>query len=70
MAASAKALGIVEQTGANWVKADKSGQLRGLNSEQLSAEYSGKSHGVLLEGAAMKYAWIEKNKLLWPVCVQ
>jgi putative transposase len=43
VAAAAKALGIVEQTLANWVKA---------------------------EGAAMKYAWIERNKLLWPVCVQ
>ncbi len=38
VAATAKALGIVEQTLANWVKADKSGQLRGLSSEQLSAE--------------------------------
>ena len=38
MAAAAKALGIVEQTLANWVKADKAGQLRGLSSEQLSAE--------------------------------
>jgi len=38
VAAAAKALGIVEQTLANWVKADKSGQLRGLSSEQLSAE--------------------------------
>jgi transposase len=36
--AAAKALGIVEQTLANWVKADKLGQLRGLSSEQLSAE--------------------------------
>ena len=36
--AAAKALGIVEQTLANWVKADKAGQLRGLSSEQLSAE--------------------------------
>ncbi len=38
VSAAAKALGIVEQTLANWVKADKLGQLRGLNSEQLSAE--------------------------------
>jgi transposase len=36
--AAAKALGIVEQTLSNWVKADKAGQLRGLSSEQLSAE--------------------------------
>jgi transposase len=36
--AAAKTLGIVEQTLANWVKADKLGQLRGLSSEQLSAE--------------------------------
>jgi transposase len=36
--AAAKALGIVEQTLANWVKAAKAGQLRGLSSEQLSAE--------------------------------
>jgi transposase len=35
---AAKALGIVEQTLSNWVKADKLGQLRGLSSEQLSAE--------------------------------
>ncbi len=27
----------------------------------------GKSHGVLREVAAMKYAWIERNKLRWPV---
>jgi transposase len=38
VAAAAKALGIVEQTLANWVKADKAGQLRGVSSEQLSAE--------------------------------
>ncbi len=38
VAAAAKALGIVEQTLANWVKADKAGQLRGLNSEQASAK--------------------------------
>ena len=38
VSAAAKALGIVEQTLANWVKAEKAGQLRGLSSEQLSAE--------------------------------
>ena len=38
VSAAAKSLGIVEQTLANWVKADKLGQLRGLSSEQLSAE--------------------------------
>lgn len=38
VAAAAKALGIVEQTLANWVKADRAGQLHGLSSEQLSAE--------------------------------
>ncbi len=32
------ALGIVEQTLANWVKAEKSGHLRGVKSEQVSAE--------------------------------
>jgi hypothetical protein len=103
VSAAAKALGIVEQTLANWVKADRSGRLRGLSGEQLSAERMenirlraelargvgwsatssspqtktclwgprpGKSHGVLREGAAMKYAWIGQNKGLWPVCVQ
>src|SRR5271168_1594213 len=38
VAAAAKALGIVEQTLANWVKAEKAGQLRGVKSEQVSAE--------------------------------
>lgn len=38
VAVAAKALGIVEQTLANWVKADRAGQLRGVSSEQLSAE--------------------------------
>jgi transposase-like protein len=38
VSAAAKALGIVEQTLANWVKAEKAGQLRGLSVEQLSAE--------------------------------
>jgi transposase len=38
VAAAAKSLGIVEQTLSNWVKADKLGKLRGLSSEQLSAE--------------------------------
>jgi AMMECR1 domain-containing protein len=33
-----QSLGIVEQTLANWVKADKAGQLRGVTSEQVSAE--------------------------------
>ena len=34
------------------------------------ARHPGKSHRVLREGAAVKYAWIEKNKLRWPVYVQ
>ena len=38
VSAAAKSLGIVEQTLANWVKADRLGQLRGLSSEQLSSE--------------------------------
>jgi transposase len=38
VSAAAKSLGIVEQTLANWVKADKFGQLRGVSSEQVSAE--------------------------------
>jgi transposase len=38
VAAAAKALGIVEQTLANWVKAEKAGQLRGVGSEQVSAD--------------------------------
>ena len=38
VSAAAKVLGIVEQTLANWVKADKAGQLRGVHSEQVSAE--------------------------------
>jgi transposase len=38
VSAAAKALGIVEQTLANWVKADRAGQLRGLSVEHLSAE--------------------------------
>jgi transposase len=38
VSAAAKALGIVEQTLANWVKADRAGQLRGLSGEQLSVE--------------------------------
>ena len=38
VSAAANVLGIVEQTLANWVKADKLGQLRGLSSERLSAE--------------------------------
>jgi transposase len=31
----------VEQTLSNWVKAEKSGQLRGVKSEQVSAERDG-----------------------------
>ena len=38
VAAAAKSLVIVEQTMVNWVKADKVGQLRGVSSEQVSAE--------------------------------
>jgi len=38
MAAAAKALGIVEQTLTNWVKAEKAGQLCGVQSEQVSAD--------------------------------
>ncbi len=37
VAAAAKALGIVEQTLANWVKAAKAGQLRGVTSELVSS---------------------------------
>jgi transposase len=38
VAGAAKALGIVEQTLSNWVKAEKAGQLRGVRSEQVSAD--------------------------------
>ena len=38
VAAAARALGMVEQTLANWVKADKAGQLWGVRREQVSAE--------------------------------
>ena len=38
VSAAARSLGIVEQTLANWVKAAKAGQLRGVSSEQVSAE--------------------------------
>jgi transposase len=38
VSAAAKSLGIVEQTLANWIKADKAGQLRGVTSEQVSAQ--------------------------------
>jgi transposase len=38
VSSAAKALGIVEQTLANWVKAEKAGQLRGVSREQVSAE--------------------------------
>jgi transposase len=38
VSAAAKSLGIVEQTLANWMKADKAGQLRGVTSEQVSAQ--------------------------------
>ena len=38
VSSAAKALGIVEQTLANWVKAEKSGRLRGVKSEQVSAD--------------------------------
>ena len=38
VSAAAKALGIVEQTLSNWVKAEKAGQLRGVKSEQVSAD--------------------------------
>ncbi len=37
-AAAANSPGIVEQTPADWVKADKAGQLRGVKSGQVSAE--------------------------------
>ena len=38
VSSAAKALGIVEQTLANWVKAEQAGQLRGVKSEQVSAD--------------------------------
>ena len=38
VATAAKALGLVERTLANRVKAEKVGQLRGVKSEQVSAE--------------------------------
>ena len=38
VASVARTLGIVEQTLSNWVKAEKAGQLRGVKSEDVSAE--------------------------------
>ena len=34
------------------------------------ARHTGKSDGVLREGAEMKYAFIQRNKLVWPISVQ
>jgi NAD(P)-dependent dehydrogenase (short-subunit alcohol dehydrogenase family) len=34
------------------------------------ARHPGKSDGVFREGPAMKYAFIQRNKLVWPICVQ
>jgi hypothetical protein len=31
---------------------------------------SWKSHGVLCEGSEMKYAFIDRQRSVWPVCVQ
>ena len=41
VASAAKALGIVEQTLANWVKPDTASQLRGLSGEQCAEESQG-----------------------------
>jgi transposase len=44
--------------------------LRPANEDLFAGARSGKSGGALREGAAMKYAWIEKNKLRRPACAQ
>jgi hypothetical protein len=36
----------------------------------MERDISGKSDGVLREEPAMKYAFIQRNKLVWPICVQ
>ena len=61
------------------VEAQAAGQ-RGADGEQPSscrvgacddgARHPGKSHGVLCEVPEMKYAFIKRNKLVWPICVQ
>jgi transposase len=65
VSAAAKSLGIVEQTLANWVKADKVGQLRGVKREQVSAERMGNNHlRVELAGVTMdtsEHAWLEER---------
>ena len=57
VAAAAKALGIVEQTLANWVKAEKAGRLRGVKSEQVSAERIGR----ISSKALFQKVWVKDS---------
>jgi transposase InsO family protein len=49
--------------------------LRGRGKRRFRVSTTDSNHALpiapnlLREGAATKYAWIEKNKLRWPVCV-
>jgi transposase InsO family protein len=40
---------------------------RGKFAAEDGARHPGKGHGVLRESAAMKYAWIQRNRRHWPV---
>jgi putative transposase len=44
--------------------------VRGVGSCDDGARHLGKSDGVLRKEPAMKYAFIQRHKLVWPICVQ
>ena len=82
-ASVARTLGVVEQTLGNWIKAHGSRQGASdcrANGDQPSAgrvgaghhgaRHPGKSDGVLCQGAEVRYAFVERHKRVWPVCVQ
>ena len=74
LAASARSLGLVEQTLHNWVKAERQGKLKGGEKNLVGtcaredgARYPGKSDGVLRERAEMKYPFIHNHREIWPI---
>jgi Transposase len=73
-AAVCRSLGVVKQTLGNWVSEHRTDGEQpsacGVGACDDGARHTGKSDGVLCEVPEMKYAFIQRNRLVWPISVQ
>ena len=69
-AARGKAEGSQRQGGGDGRADGDQSSTRGTGAGDDGARHSGKSDGILCKGPEVKYAFIERHRHLWPICVQ